>query len=88
MIVAVAAMAFTSVETPSATAFATQYQFNGDSMSEVYDTNEWSTVVNSGPGCEEGGLPCVIEVESGSLADWLNARSEQEILDEALTRKH
>jgi len=85
--VAAGAMAFTTVKAPVEEGLAVQYQFEGSSMDDVYDTELWSEITGTAPSCVEGDLPCVVEVQSGSIGDWLNARNEQQILNDAKTRK-
>jgi len=87
VVVAVAAMAFTNVEVPAKEAVAVQYQFTGNSMNNVYNTNLWVEVEGTGPSCGGENLPCVVSVESGTIGAWLNAREPEEILEDAQTLK-
>ncbi|ARS35803.1 hypothetical protein [Pontibacter actiniarum] len=84
---AAAAMAFTG-EKASEKPVLMQYQFNGESLDEVYDLNQWSQVSGGGPSCGGSAIPCVVTVQNQeSLEDWLNARTPQQIRNEASSRK-
>lgn len=91
LVVAVAAMAFTNVAAPAEMAeeeaVAVRYLFKGESMEEVFEPDSWEELTGADPGCENGSLPCVITVDSGTLQQWLNQRDEAAILEDADSRK-
>ena len=65
-----------------------QYVFDGTSSSQSKSAANYTMldVNDPEPGCEGTALPCVIEVE-GNLQTWLDARTESQILSEAIATK-
>lgn len=92
LLVAVAAMAFTNGAAPAEVAeeeaVAVQYQFHGSSMNDVYNTSLWSEIEDELPDCQTGNVVCVVTVPSGTLDAYLNARTRQQILNDATSRKN
>ncbi|WPU97838.1 hypothetical protein SNE26_17570 [Mucilaginibacter sp. cycad4] len=63
-----------------------QYQFNGTTLAQDKTAANYSVVSGSGPDCEGTALPCVVSV-SGDLQTWLNARTDTQIRDQAISTK-
>lgn len=63
-----------------------QYQFNGTTLTQDKTAANYSVVSGSGPDCEGTTLPCVVSV-SGDLQTWLNARTDTQIRDQAISTK-
>jgi hypothetical protein len=76
-----------SAFTPAAKKFATQYQFNGTTLTDDTDPNNYSAV--SSPTCGGSAMPCVISVPTGTtLSSWLAARTPEQIRDQAVSQKN
>lgn len=86
LVVAVAAMAFTNVAVPEERA-VNQYRFTGTLESQVDNPSFWTKSTAQLPGCTEGGLPCYVLTDM-AITDWLNARSNAEIIEDADARKN
>ncbi|RAV60188.1 hypothetical protein DIU36_02505 [Mucilaginibacter rubeus] len=63
-----------------------QYQFNGTTLSQDKTASNYSVVSGSGPSCDGTALPCVVSV-TGDLQTWLNARTDTQIRDQAISTK-
>ena len=63
-----------------------QYQFNGTTLTQDKTASNYSVVSGSGPSCEGTALPCVVSV-TGDLQTWLNARTDTQIRDQAISTK-
>jgi len=87
VVLAVGASAFTSIDVP-ARAVANQYRFNGTQLSQVHDISKWSQISGTLPSCSGTVLPCVITVTSGSLQSYLDARSNEQVRDQADMQKN
>lgn len=86
--IAAAAMAFTGMKTDEKPVLM-QYQFQGNSLDEVYDLSLWSEISGGAPSCGGAAVPCVVTLQNQQpLEDWLNARTPQQIRNEATSRKN
>lgn len=65
-----------------------QYVFDGTTSSQSKTAANYTMleVNDPAPGCEGTALPCVIEVE-GNLQTWLDARTESQIVSQAIATK-
>lgn len=91
LVVAVATMAFTNVETTGEVAeeaMLVQYRFNGTMLSEVHTLNKWSQISGSSPSCSGSNLPCVVAVQGETLQEFLNARTAEEVVEDAISKKN
>jgi len=85
---AAGAMAFPGEKAPEEKSMVMQYQFNGSSLEDVHDLDQWSAVTGGAPSCGGSAVPCVVTVQSGSLEDWLNDRTAEQIRTDATSRKN
>ena|SRR3569833_4417057 len=76
---------FTTVKAKTASG-ATQYQFNGTTLSQDKSASNYS-VVGAPPSCSGTALPCTITV-SGDLQTWLDARTPAQIRDDADAKRN
>lgn len=64
------------------------YYFTGNSNSEMADSNNWVASSGSGEECRGIDLPCLVVLAEGqTINDYLNGKTDQEIIDGATTRK-
>ena len=91
LVVAVAAMAFTNVETTDEVAeetrVAVQYLFTGSQLQDATDPDLW-VVATGSQNCPSGeDLPCTV-ITDMDIEDWLDGRDAARVLKDANTRKN
>ncbi len=64
------------------------YYFTGNSTAEMTNSNNWTASSGSDEECRGVDLPCLVVLADGqTINDYLNGKTDQEIIDGATTRK-
>lgn len=64
------------------------YYFTGNNTSEMRNLDKWDASSGSEEECTGENLPCLVVLGDGqTISDYLNGKTDQEIIDGAQSRK-